>query len=80
MESSVREKPLDSGVIFYLHDSFRPSVYTIKKDEFIDGKAVDSYILAYGAFTVGVVTDNGEALLELDLSQQEEFPKTFRRR
>jgi hypothetical protein len=80
VESTDIGKPLDSDVIFYLHDSFRPSVYTITTDEFVEGKALDDEIIAYGAFTVGAVTDNGSTLLELDLSQNQEYPKEFRER
>lgn len=79
VESTDAAKPLED-VMFYIHDSFRPSVYPITKNEFVDGKAVDDDILSYGAFTVGAITDNGETLLELDLSEQPEFPKTFRER
>jgi hypothetical protein len=80
VESTDQTKPLNSDVIFYLHDSFRPAVYTIKPDEFVQGKAIDDEILSYGAFTVGAVTDNGETLLELDLADETGFPPAFRRR
>jgi hypothetical protein len=78
VESTDPKKPLED-VMFYLHDSFRPSVYLIKKEDFKQGKAIDE-VEAYGAFTVGAVTDNGSTLLELDLSEQIEFPKAFRER
>jgi hypothetical protein len=71
--------PLNSDVIFYIHDSFSPSVYRIEPSEFKEGKAI-SEILSYGAFTVGAITDNGSTLLELDLSQDSSFPKKFRER
>jgi hypothetical protein len=80
VESTEPEKPLNNDVILYLHDSFRPSVYTIPVNEFKDGKALDDEILAWGAFTVGAVVDNGETLLELDLAEQPEFPDIFRSR
>ncbi|HEY9002752.1 MAG TPA: YEATS-associated helix-containing protein [Mucilaginibacter sp.] len=80
VESTDNDRPLDSDVVFYLHDSFRPSVYSIKVNEFEDGKAIDKDILSYGAFTVGAVTDNGQTLLEFDLAEQPEFPKNFRDR
>jgi hypothetical protein len=80
VESTDPLRPLSGDVIFYLHDSFRPSVYTIKPDEFTDGKALDDEIVSYGAFTAGVVTDNGQTLLELDLAEDKSFPKEFRER
>ena len=67
--------PLKEKVIFYIHDSFRPSVYTITP---VNGKAEDNEILSYGAFTVGAVADHGETLLELDLAEDPSFPKEFR--
>lgn len=72
--------PLDSEVIYYVHDSLSPSVFTYKPAEFIDGKAIENDILSYGAFTVGVITDNGKTMLELDLSEDRSFPKQFRER
>ena len=80
VESTDATSPLNTDVIFYLHDSFSPSVYTIKPDEFTNGKAIDNQILSYGAFTVGVITDNGKTMLELDLSEDKKFPKEFRAR
>ena len=71
--------PLNSDVIYYIHDSFSPSVYRIEPSAFKEGKAI-SEILSYGAFTVGAITDNGSTLLELDLSQDSSFPKIFRER
>lgn len=72
--------PLNSDVIFYIHDSFSPSVFSYKPAEFINGKAIEDKILSYGAFTVGIITDNGKTMLELDLSRNPGFPKEFRER
>ena len=72
--------PLNSDVIFYIHDSFSPSVFTYKPEEFTEGKAVEDEILSYGAFTAGVLTDNGQTMLELDLAEQKNLPKEFRER
>jgi hypothetical protein len=72
--------PLKTDVIFYIHDSFSPSVFTYKPEEFTNGKAVEEDIISYGAFTVGIITDNGQTMLELDLAEQSTFPKEFRRR
>ena len=72
--------PLDSDVVFYLHDSFNPSVYLIKPADFVGDVASVAGILSYGAFTVGAITDNGNTLLELDLAEDKSFPKEFRDR
>lgn len=80
VESTNPANPLYADVIFYIHDSFSPSVFTYKPDEFIEGKVIENEILSYGAFTVGVITDNGKTLLELDLAENENFPKEFRER
>lgn len=72
--------PLQNDVIFYLHDSFSPSVFTIPVTAFKEGKAVHDNLLAWGAFTVGAVTDGGNTLLELDLSDDKAFPREFRER
>jgi hypothetical protein len=49
-------------VVFYLHNTFRPSEVAV---EVVHGKAVLN-LVAYGAFTVGAITADG-AELELDL-------------
>lgn len=72
--------PLDTSIVFYIHDSFSPSVYAINPEEFTDGKAVDDEILSFGAFTVGAIADNGKTLLEMDLAEDQRFPKQFRER
>jgi hypothetical protein len=65
--------PHNSETIFYIHDSFSPSVLTCKSNE-------TKEMLAYGAFTVGVITDEGRTMLELDLAKDQRFPKDFRDR
>jgi hypothetical protein len=80
VETTNPNNPLNSEVIFYLHDSFSPSVYSVKPQEFKSGKAVDDEILSFGAFTIGVITDNGKTMLELDLAEDKSFPKEFRER
>jgi hypothetical protein len=74
VESIDPSKPLKGQVTFYLHHTFlRPvRVVSIK-----DGIALLE-LLAYGAFTAGAVADEGETLLELDLAEDERFPKQFR--
>jgi hypothetical protein len=80
VESTNSLNPLNTDVIFYIHDSFSPSIFTYKPEEFNEGKVIEDEILSYGAFTVGVITDNGKTLLELDLAENESFPKEFRER
>jgi len=79
VESTDPNKLLDSAVIFYLHDTFTPSVFTYKPETPMK-EIIKDDILSYGAFTVGVVTDNGKTMLELDLSEDKRFPKQFRER
>jgi hypothetical protein len=49
-------------VVFYLHNTFRPSEVAV---EVVGGRAILN-LVAYGAFTVGAITTDG-AELELDL-------------
>lgn len=74
VESTSAEPPLAGEVTFFLHDSFTPSVVTVPVQF---GKAVFRSS-AYGAFTAGAVCDDGNTLLELDLSEDQSFPKEFR--
>lgn len=74
VSSTDKKRPLSGKVKFYLHDSFnndKPSV-NVK-----DGIA-SLYVEAYGAFTVGVEADEGTTRLELDLSENDTYPKAFR--
>jgi hypothetical protein len=80
VESTDQSRPLNSDVVFYIHDSFSPSVFSYSPAEFVDGKAIEDEILSYGAFTIGVITDNGKTLLELDLSENKSYPREFRER
>lgn len=77
VKSSDQSKPLQGNVIFYLHNSFYKSVRTVPV---VNGVAELALIKVYGAFTVGAIADDGETLLELDLSQLKDFPKKFRDR
>ncbi|MBK9048450.1 MAG: hypothetical protein IPL74_17805 [Bacteroidetes bacterium] len=79
LESTDSNNPLSSEVIFYLHESFTPDFHVYPPSKFEEGKAIDRF-KSYGAFTVGVVADNGQTMLELDLSEQKQFPKEFRER
>jgi hypothetical protein len=63
-------------VQFYLHPTFanwRPVVPVV------DGRAHLS-VLSWGAFTVGVLADNGATRLELDLSTLPEADEPWRSR
>lgn len=72
--SADQSKPLTGSIIFYLHDTFRHPVVSVKVK---DGVA-ELRLISYGAFTVGVVADDGATLLELDLAQDVRFPRKFR--
>ena len=74
--STNPDNPLTGEVTFFLHPSFPNEVETIKV---VDGKA-ENKLISYGAFTVGVETDNGTIKLELDLSQIPDAPKLFKER
>jgi hypothetical protein len=67
---------LGGSVIFYLHPTFTPSVVTTRVEKGIATLTV----LAYGAFTVGAVADDGKTRLELDLADHPEAPEDFRSR
>lgn len=54
-----------ASALFFLHNTFKPDVLEVPIDE--QDMAV-LQVLAWGAFTVGVVVDDGATLLELDLS------------
>ncbi|WP_223608827.1 YEATS-associated helix-containing protein [Chryseobacterium sp. OSA05B] len=74
--SSV-EGDLNSDVYLFLHNSFAKSIIHLEGN----GKKVVEYkIPAYGAFTIGAITDNGNTHLELDLEKLENFPEDFRNR
>jgi hypothetical protein len=73
----LKVEPIENGesltdeVLFFLHDSFSPSVIKVFP---VDGKYAEiKSLIAYGAFTIGVVTDNGATMLELDLAKDEKF-------
>lgn len=68
--------PLVGKVKFHLHPSFRNS--TTEVDVIQDIARLN--LLAWGAFTVGAVCDDGLTTLELDLSTIESAPSLFRSR
>ncbi len=60
-------------VKFHLHPSFGNSVRTVDSE---NGEA-QLNLISYGAFTVGVETEDGTKL-ELDLAEDKSFPEVFR--
>jgi hypothetical protein len=74
--STNPDNPLTGEVKFFLHPSFQPEVRIIPV---VEGKAVNK-LISYGAFTLGVETDNGTIKLELDLSEIPDAPKLFKER
>lgn len=67
--------PLAGSVVYHLHPTFR-------NDTVVQSVKLGKAILkrwAYGAFTVGVVADNGQTRLELDLAEESSLPLWFRR-
>lgn len=78
VEPTLTGKPLDhtKPVYFYLHPSF-------PKSELVTLPAMgraEIRLRAWGAFTVGVLADDGATRLELDLADNKEFPTLFRSR
>lgn len=74
VESTNSSNRLQGNVVFYLHNTFTQNERYVK----VQGGVAELDLIAYGAFTVGAVADNGNTLLELDLSQDEDFPYEFR--
>jgi hypothetical protein len=78
VEPTLSGAPLDhrKPVYFYLHPTF-------PKSELVTLPALgraEIRLRAWGAFTVGVIADDGATRLELDLSANDEFPALFRSR
>ncbi len=68
--------PLEGDVQFFLHSTFpnnKPIVQAVKGSATLRLKA-------WGAFTVGVLSDNGNTKLELDLAELPTAPMEFRSR
>jgi hypothetical protein len=75
--STMPDKPLRDAVQFFLHPTFandRP-VVTVGSNG-----AAELVLRAYGAFTVGVLADEGNTRLELDLAELPHAPRAFRER
>lgn len=76
VNSTNPEKPLRNTVRFYLHPTFPNPIQSVTP---VNGKAVLT-LAAWGAFTVGVSTDDNSCLLELNLAAIENAPLEFRSR
>ncbi|HYF30945.1 MAG TPA: pYEATS domain-containing protein [Chitinophagaceae bacterium] len=74
--STDTNRPLTGDVTFYLHPTFRDPVRKVTP---VNGVANLS-IISYGAFTVGVESDEGKTRLEIDLAQVAGIPEKFKQR
>jgi len=72
--ATPKGEPLRGDVQFHLHPTFGKPVQVVEVKE---GHAVLT-ITCWGAFTVGVVADEGRTMLELDLAADDRFPEAFR--
>lgn len=70
------DRPLESSVEFHLHPIFSPLVRTVP----VLAERATLKLSAWGAFTVGAVTDEGRTRLELDLAELQDAPQVFRER
>jgi hypothetical protein len=68
--------PLSGRARFFLHSTFPNSKTFVPV---LDGRA-ELRLTAWGAFTVGVLCDEAQTKLELDLELDPSFPKLFRNR
>ena len=76
VQSFDSARPLTGSVRFFLHPTFvqdRPVVP-------VHNNAAEFKVKSWGAFTVGVIADDGLTLLELDLAEDQTFPALFRSR
>ena len=69
-------KRLSGFVMFHLHDSFAKPVRRVRV---IRGKA-RLEVSTYGAFTVGILIEHDDTMLEIDLAEIESAPESFRSR
>lgn len=72
VKSSDKSKFLGK-VTFHLHPTFINVVRTVESENGV----AQLHLIAYGAFTVGVETEDGTKL-ELDLAEDKSFPEVFR--
>jgi hypothetical protein len=76
VEPTLTGKALDTPVYFYIHSDFPRSRLVVLPQH----SRAELRLRAWGAFTVGVLTDDGATRLELDLAENKEFPALFRSR
>jgi hypothetical protein len=69
-------RKLSGFVMFHLHDSFAKPVRRVKV---VRGKATLG-VTTYGAFTVGVLIEHDDTMLEIDLAEVKSAPEAFRSR
>jgi Mrp family chromosome partitioning ATPase len=69
--------PLNGEIEFHLHPTFKPSIARVAVS---NSYSASLRVSAWGAFTVGVVADEGRTRLELDLAQLKGAPQEFRER
>ncbi len=74
--STDSRKPLTGTVTFVLHETFQNPKQVVNV---VDGVAKLS-VFAWGAFTIGAITDDGQTKLELDLSKDIDAPQKFKER
>lgn len=72
-----KQHPLRGSVQFFLHPTFRNSrpIVSVGPNGIAELK-----LTAWGAFTVGVLADDGRTKLELNLAALEDAPELFRHR
>jgi hypothetical protein len=70
----VEAEPAPAAAVFFLHNTFPNTTPSVGFDE--DGRATLS-LSAWGAFTVGVLTDDGTTELELNLAKLKNAPRDF---
>lgn len=70
-------RPLTGAVQFFLHPTFTHNKPVVKAGP--NGIA-ELQVVAWGAFTVGALADNGQTRLELDLGELPNAPPEFRAR
>jgi hypothetical protein len=68
--------PLEGEVRFFLHDTFPQPIQSVEARN----NRAELEVAAWGAFTVGVLSDQGATRLELDLSTVKDAPADWRGR
>lgn len=73
VESVDEAHPLKGSVVFFLHSTFPDDKILVEVREGV----AELEITSWGAFTVGAMTYDGQALLELDLATLADAPRKF---